>query len=157
MLGVVLWFPLATSMGPGCHSSHSQVTTSQENRTPANTNAGEQNKSEPKTMTGIWGGMHISLEVTDTGAEVSYDCAHGTVGGPIVPGPDGKFKSRGTHVKEGPGPTREGQDERGEPADYSGSIDGDTMTLTVTLPNTGETVGTFTLTKGARGKIRKCL
>ena len=69
---------------------------------------------------------------------------------------DGKFVVKGFHVKEHPGPTREGED-TGQPAIYSGSITDQTMTLTVKLSRTDEDIGTFTLTQGKSGRIRKCM
>lgn len=35
------------------------------------------------TLTGIWGGQHIGLTISDTGANLAYDCAHGTIDGQI--------------------------------------------------------------------------
>jgi hypothetical protein len=104
----------------------------------------------------LWGGQHISLEVTDRGAEINYDCAHGSITETIVPNGEGKFVAKGVHVRERPGPIREGEDDS-QPAKYSGSIEGDTMTLTVTLSGSEEAVGTFTLTRGKAGRVRKCL
>lgn len=106
---------------------------------------------------GLWGGLHISLEVTVSGATVNYDCAHGEITQEIVPGDDGKFEVKGRFVRERPGPTREGDDGSGAAATYRGSIDGETMTLTVTLSASDEPVGTFTLTRGRAGRIRKCM
>ncbi len=39
---------------------------------------------------------------------------------------------------------------------YTGWTDGKRMTLTVTLPNRKESVGTFNLTLGGRGRVFKC-
>ena len=39
-------------------------------------NSTRQNTNDLK---GTWGGDHISMEVTDSGAEIEYDCAHGSV------------------------------------------------------------------------------
>src|SRR5215468_2659619 len=104
---------------------------------------------------GVWGGLHISLEVTDAGAQINYDCAHGRITEKIVPDNDGVFEVKGVHTPEHPGPTREGEESE-QPAVYHGSIHQDTMTLTVRLSGQDEPVGTFTLTRGSSGKIRKC-
>lgn len=105
---------------------------------------------------GAWGGLHISLEVTDMGAQINYDCAHGRISEKIVPDSDGAFEVKGFHTPERPGPTREGEDNE-QPAVYRGSIHEDTMTLTVRLSGHDEPVGTFELTRGNAGKIRKCM
>ena len=68
----------------------------------------------------------------------------------------GKLVVKGLYVREHPGPVREGEEGRGEPAVYSASLTGQTMTLTVTLSQTSETVGPFTLTHGKIGRLRKC-
>ncbi len=107
-------------------------------------------------MSGMWGGDHISLEVNDSGATVEYDCAHGTITEKLVPDSSGKLVVKGFYVREHPGPIREGEEARGEPAVYSASLNGETMTLTVTLSRTKETVGPFTLTHGKMGRLRKC-
>ena len=107
-------------------------------------------------LTGGVGGQHIGLEATAEGARIEYDCAHGTIQGPIVPGRDGRFEATGTHAAEHGGPVREGETEEGRPARYRGELKGDTLTLTVTL-DSGEEAGTFTLRRGAAPRLMKCL
>lgn len=105
---------------------------------------------------GTWGGEHISLEVTDEGGQVEYDCAHGTVNQRIVPDAGGRFDVRGAHVREHGGPIRKGEAADSHPARFVGEIRGDTMTLTVTESDTKEVVGTFTLVFGQRPRVMKC-
>ena len=107
-------------------------------------------------QTGTWGGEHVGLEVTEQGGAVEYDCAHGTIDQKIVPDAGGNFDLRGTHVRERGGPVRKGAAEDSHPASYKGQIKGDVMTLTVTETDTGEAVGTFTLTLGRQPRIMKC-
>jgi hypothetical protein len=107
-------------------------------------------------LPGDWGGDHIRLEVTGQSASIEYDCAHGTIDGPLVVDSKGKFKLSGTHVGEHGGPVRREESGNDHPASYSGWTDGKQMTLTVVLRDTKETVGTFTLTHGQEGHIRKC-
>jgi len=106
---------------------------------------------------GIWGGQGISLEINDSGADINYDCAHGSISGKIVPDGDGKFVAKGFHVREHGGPVREDENRAGQPVTYQGSIEGETMTLTVTLSESKEKVGTFTLMQGKSGRVRKCM
>lgn len=96
------------------------------------------------------------MEVTDAGATIEYDCAHGRIMEKISPDGEGKFEVKGVHVRERGGPTRQGEDNE-QPAVYRGSIKDDTMTLAVELTQNSESVGTFSLTKGKTGRIRKCL
>jgi hypothetical protein len=109
-----------------------------------------------QAQTGTWGGEHIGLEVSDEGGRVEYDCAHGTIDEQLVTDARGGFELRGTHVRERGGPVRKDEPEERHPAVYKGQIEGDTMTLAVTESDTGESVGTFTLTLGRRPRITKC-
>jgi hypothetical protein len=43
------------------------------------------------------------------------------------------------------------------PARYEGSVKGDTMTMTVTLTDTKEKVGTYELIRGGSAHVVKCL
>jgi hypothetical protein len=116
-----------------------------------------QEGKKQKTLTGSWGGSHVSLEITGETARIEYDCAHGTLDGPIVLDGEGRFEAAGTHTPERGGPVREGEDDSGQPARYRGKVTGKTLTLTVALSGSGEEVGTFTLTQGAAGRLVKCL
>jgi hypothetical protein len=106
---------------------------------------------------GVWGGQGISLEVNGKGAEINYDCAHGSITGKIIPDRHGKFVGKGSHTRERGGPVREEGSSNGQSATYRGSIDGEVMTLVVTLSETDERIGTFTLTRGKIGRVRKCM
>jgi len=41
-------------------------------------------ETNDKLARGVWGGQHIRAEVTDSGADIEFDCAHGTIDQPIV-------------------------------------------------------------------------
>jgi hypothetical protein len=106
---------------------------------------------------GTWGGTHIQLEVNARNAAVEYDCANGIINGPLAIDADGKFNWSGTHRRERGGPVRKDAPVNSYPAVYTGSIKGDTLTLTVNRTDTDEELGTFTLKRGAVGKVFKCL
>ena len=108
-------------------------------------------------MQGQWGAQGVSMEVTGSGATLEFDCANGSISEAIVLDGSGKFAVKGFFATEHPGPIREGEDTSGQPATYTGSVDGQTLTLTIALTGTGKTIGTFTLTSGKVGRIRKCL
>jgi hypothetical protein len=107
-------------------------------------------------LKGTWGGRGISMEVSDDGAEITYDCAQGSITGKIVLDSQGHFSARGHHLVQRPGPTREGDERNEQPATYRGSVSGDQMTLTVTLSNAREPLGPFTLTHGRSGRLTRC-
>lgn len=104
--------------------------------------------------TGVWGGQHIHIEVTEKSATIEYDCANGVINGPLTVDANGSFKLRGTHRIERGGPIRADDNTKGEPATYTGSINGNTMTLTLKVGD-GD-AETFTLEKGKEGRLVKC-
>ena len=110
--------------------------------------------SVERVAKGAWGGPHIRLSVTDEGAEVEFDCAHGRFG-PVVPDAQGRFSVEGTLVPEHGGPVRPGAKERSLPARYSGRVEGDRMTLTVSTAD--EEPVNYTLTHGGEAELTKCL
>ena len=104
---------------------------------------------------GNWGGEHVGLVTTDSGARLDFDCANGSIDQPITPDGQGRFDVTGTYVREGPGPVRPDQ-LRGQPARYRGRIEGNTMTLSVELAGTDVSIGTYTLVRDRLPRIRKC-
>lgn len=150
-ISVVLCLPMVMLLwqGSSCRSSNSNL-----NGTRTSMNDNRANTQEPG-LRGTWGGQHISMEVNDAGAEIEYDCARGRITEKLVLDRSGNFQAKGIHVAEHPGPVRRGENNE-RPAAYSGSVHGETMTLTVKLTNNNEVIGTFTLTRGSAGRVRKC-
>jgi hypothetical protein len=111
-------------------------------------------KQAKAVATGTWGGEHIILEVSEKGAEVEFDCAHGQVSQPMALNQKGDFDVPGTFSPEHGGPVLRDEPVTSNPARYSGHVRGDTMTLTVTREK--ENIGTFTLTRGGKPVLRKC-
>src|SRR6202166_227392 len=105
--------------------------------------------------TGVWGGQGIALKVSAKGADVEFDCAHGQIPQPIKLDKHGDFEVAGTFTAEHGGPVRRGETLQPAPARYSGHVDGDTMSLTVSLDK--RQVGSYTLTRGSQGHITRCL
>jgi len=105
---------------------------------------------------GEWGGEHMGLVVSDSGAVADFDCAHGRIDEAIAPDAGGAFEARGVFVREHGGPIRQGEREDSHPAVYTGQVKGDKMTVTIVLVDTHETVGTFTLERGSSGRVVKC-
>jgi hypothetical protein len=106
---------------------------------------------------GSWGGEHIALQVTESGATFEIDCAHGTIEGRLSLDPQGRFDNPGSYVRESGGPDREGQRPETHRARFTGWSDGRKMTLKMTLTDTGQTIGEFALAFGAEPQMTKCL
>jgi hypothetical protein len=107
------------------------------------------------TVGTVWGGQHLRLEVTADGANLEFDCATGTITGAPEPDAQGKFTIAGTLVRELPGPTmREGNP--AAPVKYSGTIQGETLLLVVSVEGSGEPYGEYSLVRGKPGRVVKC-
>ena len=109
-----------------------------------------------RRVSGVWGGEHISIEVVGRSALIEYDCARGTIDGPFTIDANGQFTWRGSYSREHGGPVRRDERSNAQQAVYKGRINRDTMTLKVTLANSEDSPGTFTLTRGQQGKVWKC-
>src|SRR5215204_758918 len=103
---------------------------------------------------GQWGGQHINIEVGAKSATIEYDCASGVIEGPLVVDSNGHFNLRGIHKMERGGPVRADENAKQYPATYSGSIKGNTMTLTLKFADFEP--DTFTLEKGKEAELFKC-
>jgi hypothetical protein len=106
-------------------------------------------------LDGAWGGLHAGLTLTAEGGTTSYDCAHGTLGAPVRPDREGRFEVAGLHVREHGGPVRMGEVPDSEPARYLGRVTGDQMVLRVVVGS--DTLGPFTLKRGAAPQLFRCL
>ena len=90
---------------------------------------------------GLWGGDHVGLEMGPTRGRLDYDCAAGTIDGPLATDSSGHFSAEGTHSRGIGGPVRLGEAPPSYPAHYWGSVDGDRMTLVVDVPGIGARIG----------------
>jgi len=107
-----------------------------------------------RIATGVWGGEHINMQVSTKSATIEYDCATGVIDGPLVVDNNGRFNLHGKHKMERGGPIRLGEEPKEVAATYTGSIKGDTMTLTLKVADAEDE--TFTLEKGKPGELFKC-
>ena len=108
-----------------------------------------------RIATGVWGGEHVHMKVGAKSATIEYDCAKGVINGPLVVDSKGEFNLHGTHTMERGGPIRADAEPKAHPATYTGSIKGNTMTLTLKLEGSDDNE-TFTLEKGKPGELVKC-
>jgi hypothetical protein len=139
--------------------ARAQVTPSRNSEPTATPSPGAETTPGPDTREvarGTWGGDHIRLEVGEKGAELEFDCAHGSIDHPILLDGQGRFEIKGVLVREQHGPVRVGHEPSNESAVYSGRLQGVTMTLWVTLSDSQETLGTYSLVHGEQARVRKC-
>ena len=122
----------------------------------ANASSGQRRRAR-QVQAGEWGGNHISLQVNGSETSVEYDCARGTINGPLTLDGRGRFSAKGTHLREHAGPVRDNEEANARPARYTGWVSGERMTLKVTLTDTNEVLGSYTLIRGRQSRIVKCL
>ena len=106
---------------------------------------------------GAWGGAHVQMEVNRDGAQLDFDCAHATINQPLKLDRSRRFDVPGLYAQEHGGPIRADEDQSGRPARFKGNLNGKTLTLTVTLDGSAESIGTFTLRFGQLPRVVKCL
>lgn len=110
-----------------------------------------------RKILGSWGGFHISLTLTEPGGTLEFDCAHGSIDEPFLVDTEGKFDFKGTYAPEHPGPIHNGEKPDQHPARYTGSVQGDSMVLTGTVPDRNQSLGPFNLFQGKKPQVHKCL
>ena len=156
LVAIAFFFPVEAKLaGPSAGKNYGPriIATENESEMVALPHGGVKEKG---LLTGLWGGKHISIEVTERGATVEYDCAHATIARRITIDRHGRFDVSGKQFSEHGGPVREGSESAGYPVRFKGEVNGKTMTLTVTNRLTKELIGTFTLVHGAQTRLMKC-
>lgn len=112
--------------------------------------------ADPGVLEGKWGGDRLRLVVDKAGATVETDCANGQIAGPIKLSAAGAFEAAGTFEQHQGGPQRADAPASSPGARYSGQVEGDLMTLSIT-PAGATTAQTFRVRKGAAVKLVRCL
>jgi hypothetical protein len=105
---------------------------------------------------GLWGGEHVRMEVSAAETKIEFDCGHATIASRILIDKRGRFVAKGTYVEERGGPSRQGEEGHGYPAEFRGTVNGKNMKLTITRTDTNEVLGSFSLTHGREPQLVKC-
>src|SRR5215813_7163385 len=69
-----------------------------------------------RITSGVWGGEHVRLDVDSNSAKIEFDCAHGTIEGPLTMDANGEFSWKGTFARERGGPVTSNDENSGGPA-----------------------------------------
>ncbi len=106
---------------------------------------------------GVWGGEHIRMEVNDSGADIEFDCARGSISQPLKLDDKGHFKVQGIYMAETPAPAAAdgGLSASGIKATYTGTLDGSSLRLEIFIEGQ-DTPRTFDLVQGDQGHLAKC-
>ncbi|HEY5731372.1 MAG TPA: hypothetical protein VIS72_15075 [Anaerolineales bacterium] len=114
--------------------------------------------TNPSDIYGTWGGEGLVMVIGPEGATLEYDCATGTINEPILPDAKGMFQVTGTHkALSMPVGMPDAPPANIQPAHISGTIEGQTMVVTVTLDVSETVLGTYRLTFGDPGTLFRCL
>ena len=100
---------------------------------------------------GVWGGEETALTVTRSGGRLAQNCAEGSLEQPLLLDAAGHFEATGTYTVTGPVAILYRQ------ALYSGTVEGDLMTLTVFVPETNTRIGPLQLLSGRQTQVPPCL
>ncbi len=106
---------------------------------------------------GGWSGNHISLEVTESGAKIEFDCASGTISEKIVLDGKHRFDVPGTYAERHGGPVKLNEQQKRYSVRYKGLIKSKKMSLTVKRTDNNEIIGTFMLIFGREPSLVKCM
>src|SRR6266436_2197696 len=71
---------------------------------------------------GTWGGKHIQFEVGDGSVNIEYDCAHGSIEGPLTFDRQGRFSWHGTYASDTARPRSVSAKVKNQQARYYGPI-----------------------------------
>src|SRR6266550_6715299 len=103
-------------------------------------------------VVGTWGGDNAGMIVTGADVHVHIGCTLGDAVGPIHPDADGRFAATGTYSVDAY-PVSRGII---HPAQFTGQITGQMMTLTVSLTDTARVLGPVSLIYGKEPKMGPC-
>ncbi len=104
---------------------------------------------------GVWGGQEASLVLADSGGSMSFACGASTVASGWSIGPDGQFSAIGQYYFGG-GPVPPGGTSP-HPARYTGLVQGNVFTVTITLTDLSETLGPFNMIRNGPPVVQRCV
>ena len=103
---------------------------------------------------GSWGGRGIEVVVSSDSTRFQFDCAHGRFNGAFQIDASGRFSRQGSFVLEQGGPAGPGPEVL-QDAVYRGRVEGDTMTIDVTV-TPGPSPGGFTAVRDQPARLVRC-
>ena len=112
--------------------------------------------AQDKLATGVWGGQHVRVEVSESGAQFEFDCAHGSISQSVKLDSNGKFDVAGKFAPEHAGPVLRDEESNERAVRYAGQVNQEQMTLTISDAATKEMIGTFELKHGSESRLMKC-
>ena len=105
---------------------------------------------------GTFGGTGIIVIVEKDAVKIEYDCAEGEILKQLKVDKKGFFKVDGSHKGPNMGPTRQNDSRKPQPVHFEGQIIGKVMKIKVTMTETNEVIGEFTLRRDATPEMHRC-
>jgi hypothetical protein len=105
---------------------------------------------------GTWGGRGIVFVVEKNSATIQLDCGSATISSRVRTGKDQKFTATGLYTRRAFGPVLRDALPRPQRARFEGQVTGKKMRLKVTLVDSGDVIGDFTLERGKQGQLTRC-
>lgn len=105
---------------------------------------------------GVWGAEGILVTIEGNGVQIEYECAAGEIKQKFMIDQNGNFNLTGYYKQLSPGPIRVDMPPKLQAANYRGKISGKTMTLKITLTETKEVVGEYSLERDKEVRLRRC-
>jgi len=106
-------------------------------------------------LTGQWGGPDATLILSPSGGTVEYACGAGTIDPGWAFQADGQWRATGQYFSGGGPMPIEGRPPHA--ASYLGTLKGDALTFSVTVPALGAVLGPFTVKRNTPGASEICL
>jgi hypothetical protein len=114
---------------------------------------GDPTSSRP--IQGQWGGLDASLVLSEEIGTLAYPCGAGTIDSGWTLSRQGHLQGAGLHFFGGGPVPATGHPPH--PAQYSGHLQGNTLTLTVRLLDSPDTLGPFVMRRGGPIVSELCL
>ncbi len=116
--------------------------------------SGSLSSDSSKLSEGTWGANEANFTVSDQGALLEMGCAIAQISGAINVNEIGEFKVEGIFQRQGGAEPIGGF--RQIPAQFHGTVDGNSLTLIVSVNDSSE-VSTLVLSFGVTGRLLRCL
>jgi hypothetical protein len=103
---------------------------------------------------GTWGGQGAVMVASDSGAAFTFNCASGSVDGPLPVDANGQFSWSGTFARISPVPGS--PHDTPHPATYHGTANASQIVMALTVPELAIESDPVTLTYGNTGNLALC-
>ncbi len=109
----------------------------------------------PAAVTGLWGGPDATVTLSSAGGTVEFACGSATIDSGWQVDDNGTWRASGQYFAGGGPLPSEGRPPH--PATYTGRVQGDFLTFTVTVGDLATSLGPYTVRRNAPGASEICV